>query len=87
MPEDAAATNSNQTEAEKLTRLLELELAQKRAAWKEAGARRRNARVMSFAFLLLIILGCLFGLFFAFSIVNEQRPRDQSSSTPATQRR
>jgi hypothetical protein len=86
MPEDAAGTNSNQTEAEKVTRLLELELAQKRAAWKEAGARRRNARMMSFAFLFLIILGCLFGLFFAFSIVNEQRPREKSSATPAVAR-
>jgi len=86
MPEDTATTNSNQTEAEKLTRLLELELAQKRAAWKEAGAHRRNARMMSFAFLLLIILGCLFGLFFAFSIVNEQRPREQSSPSPAAAR-
>jgi hypothetical protein len=86
MPEDTATTNANQTEAEKLTRLLELELAQKRAAWKEADARRRNARMISFAFLLLIILGCLFGLFFAFSIVNERRPREQSSPSPAAAR-
>ncbi|HYY14217.1 MAG TPA: hypothetical protein VE758_07280 [Chthoniobacterales bacterium] len=86
MTEDDAATNSKQTEAEKLTRLLELELAQKRVAWKEAGARRRNARTMSFAFLFLIILGCLFGLFFAFSTVNDQRPRAQSSPAPAMRR-
>ncbi len=83
MAEDAAGTNSNQTEAEKLTRLLELELAQKRAAWKQAGARRRNARMMTFALLFFIILGCLFGLFFAFSMVNGQRPRQQSKTESA----
>jgi hypothetical protein len=82
MPEDAGATNSNQIESEKLMRLLDLELAQKRAAWKEAGTRRRNARMMSFAFLFLIILGCLFGLFFAFSMVNDRQPRERSSPTP-----
>jgi hypothetical protein len=82
MPEDAAPSNSNQTDAEKLTRFLELELAQKRVAWKEASSRRRNARTMSFAFLFLIILGCLFGLFFAFSIVHEQRQSEQSSPPP-----
>ena len=51
MPEGATDTNSNESEAEKLARLLELELIQKRAAWKRAGARHRNARMMSFAFL------------------------------------
>lgn len=80
MPEEPAPTKLNQQEADTLTRLLELELAQKRAQWKEAGARRRNARVMSFAFLLLIIIGCLFGLFFAFSMVSDSKPKQQTSS-------
>jgi hypothetical protein len=86
MAEEAAGTNSNEREAEKLTRLLELELAQKRAAWKEASSRRHNARIMSFAFLFLIILGCLFGLLFAFSMMNEQRSREQNSRPSAAAR-
>lgn len=80
MPEQAASPKLNQNEAETLTRLLELELAQKRAAWKEAGARRRNARMMSFAFLIMIIIGCLFGLFFAFSMVRDSKPNERPSS-------
>ena len=82
MPEEVPSTNAKQAEAEQIAKLLELELLQKRAAWKQAGARRRNARAMSFAFLFLIIVGCLAGLFFAFSMVNDERPKQQDASTP-----
>jgi hypothetical protein len=83
MPEEVPITNAKQAEAEQIAKLLELELMQKRAAWKQAGARRRNARAMSFAFLFLIIVGCLAGLFFAFSMINGERPKQSDASTPA----
>jgi hypothetical protein len=76
-------TKPNENEAEKLARLLELELVQKRAQWKQASARRQNARIMSFTFLFLIIMGCLAGLYFAFSMVNGERPKPQGSTLPA----
>ena len=83
MPDPATETKPNEAEAEKLARLLELELVQKRAQWKQASARRQNARIMSFALLFLIIIGCLAGLYFAFSMVNGERPKQQSSTVPA----
>ena len=82
MPEGATGTNSNETEAETLTRLLEIELIQKRAEWKQADARHRNARMMSFAFLFFIIIGGLVALFFAFSTAKEERPKQPSTSVP-----
>jgi hypothetical protein len=86
MPERTADTKSNETEAEKLARLLEIELIQKRAEWKQAGARRQNARVMSFAFLFLIIIGCLVGLFFAFSMVSGGRPKPPDANVSTSER-
>jgi hypothetical protein len=83
MPEDVPITNVKQAEAEQIAKLLELELLQKRAAWKQAGARRRNARAMSFAFLFLIIVGCLAGLYFAFSMVNGERPKQSDAPRSA----
>jgi hypothetical protein len=84
MPEDTTSTNSKQAEAEKLAQLLELELIQKRAAWKQVGARRQNVRIMSFAFLFLIIAGCLVGLFVAFSMINGERPKQGNSPASAS---
>ena len=86
MPERATDTNPNPTDAEKLARFLELELMQKRAEWKQAGARRQNVRLMSFVFLFLIIAGCLVGLFFAFPMVNGERPKHRDTSMPASAR-
>ena len=87
MPEGHTDTNSNESEAEKLARLLELELIQKRAEWKRAGARHRNARLMSFAFLFFIIIAGLAALFFAFSTAKEERPKQQSTNTSAVRQR
>lgn len=85
MPEDATSTNSKRAEAEKLAQMLELELMQKRAAWKQAGARHRNVRMMSFAFLFLIIAGCLVGLFFAFMMINGERPTQHNPAAASDQ--
>jgi hypothetical protein len=62
------------TDAEQLSRLLELELVQKRATWKQASQRNRSLRSAAFLFLFLLMAGCLFGFFFVFTQVSEQRP-------------
>jgi hypothetical protein len=60
-------------EAEQLVRMLELELSQKRANWKQATQRNRSMRSAAFLFLFLIVAACLAGFFFAFIRVSEQR--------------
>jgi hypothetical protein len=61
-------------EAEELVRMLELELAQKRANWKQTSQRNRSMRSAAFLFLFLLIVACLTGFFFVFVQVSEKRP-------------
>lgn len=75
-PETSAAPN----DTEQLTRLLELELIQKRATWKEAGERYRSFRAAGFIFLFLLVIACLVGGYFVFMRVNEQRANPPPSS-------
>ena len=75
-PETSAAPN----ETEQLTRLLELELIQKRATWKQAGERYQSFRAAGFIFLFLFVIACLVGGYFAFMRVNEQRANPPPSS-------
>jgi len=75
-PETSAAPN----ETEQLTRLLELELIQKRATWKQAGERYRSFRAAGFIFLFLLVIAGLVGGYFAFMRVNEQRANPPPSS-------
>jgi len=63
----------DEIDPEKLTRLLELELIQKRASWKQTGKRYRSIRTGGFAFLFLLIVGCLVGGYFVFTRLSEQR--------------
>jgi len=42
MLDTPGTTNSNENDAEKLARLLELELTQKRTVWKQTAAHYRN---------------------------------------------
>jgi hypothetical protein len=67
-------------ETETLTRLLDLELAQKRAGWKQTGERARSIRAAGFVFLFVLILACLVGGYFAFMRVSEQRANPPRSS-------
>ena len=67
-------------EAENLARLLELELAQKRATWKQAGERAKSIRVAGFVFIFVLIMACLAGAFFVFMRVNEQRANPPPTS-------
>ena len=69
-----------ENESEELTRLLDLELIQKRAAWKRAATRHRTLRIIG-VFSILIVLAAIFlALFFLFSQANEER----ASSRPST---
>ena len=52
------------TDPDALTRLLEMELALKRADWQRTRSRRRTWRALSFLFLLLIIAGGLVAWFY-----------------------
>lgn len=60
-------------EAEQLVRMLELELAQKRANWAQVSQRNRSRRTAAFLFLFLVVAACLAGFFFAFVRVSDQR--------------
>jgi hypothetical protein len=78
---DPAGPKPNEIDADKLSRLLELELIQKRATWKQAGERYRSIRTAGFVFLFVLIVGCVIGGYFAFIRVNEQRANQPASST------
>ncbi|HEY6071434.1 MAG TPA: hypothetical protein VIU85_08685 [Chthoniobacterales bacterium] len=67
-------------DVEQLTKLLDLELAQKRQDWKQAGQRAKSVRAASFFFLFLLIVGCLVGGYFVFMRVNEGRPKPHPTS-------
>jgi len=79
---DPAEPRPNEIDADNLSRLLELELIQKRATWKQAGRRYRSFRAAGFVFLFVLIVGCLIGFFFAFTRVNEQRANQPTTSAP-----
>ena len=60
-------------EAAELSRLLELELVQNRAAWEQTRERTKLLRCFAFLFVFLLLLGCLVGFFFVFTRVSEER--------------
>ena len=66
------------TDPEELGKLLELELAQKRAVWESAAARHRQIRTLGFLFLFLLVVGGFFLFFIALMRVNEQRAKRPS---------
>ncbi len=77
---DLSEPKSNEIDADNLSRLLELELIQKRATWKQAGERYRSFRAAGFVFLFVLIVGCLVGGYFAFMRVNTQRANQPTTS-------
>lgn len=70
----------NSPGADELSRLLELELIQKRATWKQTSQRNRSFRTAAFLFLFLLIAGTVLGFFFVFTRVNEERPNRPAST-------
>ncbi|MEY2544252.1 MAG: hypothetical protein QOE81_1713 [Verrucomicrobiota bacterium] len=83
---DPAGSKTNQIDPDNLSRLLELELIQKRVTWKQAGERYRAIRAAGFIFLAVLILGCLVGGYFAFMRMNESRPNQPSAVTDVPDR-
>jgi len=77
---DLSEPKPNEIDADNLSRLLELELIQKRATWKQAGERYRSFRAAGFVFLFVLIVGCLVGGYFAFMRVNKQRANQPTTS-------
>ena len=69
----------NISDAEQLTRMLELELLQKRTSWKQVKQRSKSLRSAAFLFLFLIITGCFLGFFFAYTRVSQQRAKSSPS--------
>jgi hypothetical protein len=74
----------NPTDADTLSQLLEIQLAEKRSEWKRATSRYRAFRSIGFVFLFLVIAGALFAFFVFFSGVNEERPTHRTSTTLET---
>jgi hypothetical protein len=54
----------SEIDPEKLSKLLEIELLQKRATWQRAAAQRRTFRTFAFLFLLIVIGGAVAAYFF-----------------------
>jgi hypothetical protein len=82
MADPATQTKPNETDAEKLARLLEIELIHKRAEWKQASARRRSMRSLAFAFIFFVVIASLFGAYFVFMRVHEERDNRPQRSAP-----
>ncbi len=77
---DPSEPKPNEIDADNLSRLLELELIQKRATWKQAGERYRSIRAAGFIFLFVLIVGCLIGGYSALMRLNETRPNQPSAA-------
>jgi hypothetical protein len=86
IPNADGKPESVKDQADQLMQLLEIELAQKRAAWNQTSAHYRKIRNASFFFLFLLIIGSLFAGFVIFTRVNERRGSQPSSSAPQAPR-
>lgn len=70
-----------ETDPEKLAKLLEIELMQKRASWQQAKARRSSYRTMSFLFLFVVIVAAFVAFYFI--ATSERAPRPPSDAEAA----
>jgi hypothetical protein len=66
-PDGNRQPDLRETDPEKLAKLLEIELMQKRASWQQAKARRSTLRTMSFLFLFLVIVAAFVAVYFVMS--------------------
>jgi hypothetical protein len=70
--------------AEELSKLLEIELIQKRTQWQRATTRNKNFKTLSILFLFIVVVAGLAAFYFLFMQANEQR--QQRAPTPTSQR-
>ena len=81
------STNGTQTsppvgnDAEELSRLLEIELIQKRTMWQQKTARNKNLKTLAFFFLFLVVMGGLAGFYFVFMQANEKRQQQPAQTS------
>lgn len=61
------------TDPEELSRLLEIELIQKRAEWQRTTARNKGLKSISLLFLFIVVLAGLAAAYFAFTRASEGR--------------
>ena len=80
-PEGNRHPAARETDPEKLAKLLEIELMQKRAGWEQAKARRNTYRTMSFLFLFVVIVAAFFAFYFLIS--SERGPSPREGPPPA----
>ncbi|HSH39038.1 MAG TPA: hypothetical protein VK993_09655 [Chthoniobacterales bacterium] len=74
-------SDARETDPEKLAKLLEIELMQKRAGWQQAKARRGTYRTLSFLFLFAVILAAFVAFYL---LASSERPAPtQDRSAPA----
>lgn len=66
-PDGNRQPDPRETDPEKLAKLLEIELMQKRASWQQAKARHSTLRTMSFLFLFLVIVAAFVAIYFVMS--------------------
>lgn len=68
------------TDPDQVTRLLDLELEQKRAEWKKKSARSRAIRMQSFVALFFLLAGCVLVYHFMASQLKDARSMRQPSA-------
>ncbi len=86
IPESSGKIESAKNEADELSRLLELELQEKRAAWQRASGRYHAIKMFSFLFLFLVVVGAIAASFMLFTRLNERRGAP-SNAEPVTETR
>ena len=80
-PEGNRQPVPRETDPDKLAKLLEIELMQKRASWQQAKARRSTYRTMSFLFLFAVIVAAFLAFYFFAS--SDRLPTPRPGAQPA----
>jgi hypothetical protein len=71
------------TDPDHVLRLLDLELAQRRAQREHAGSPYRGFRMASFVFLFAVVLGALFAFYYVFVAGGFDELRSHSTARPS----
>jgi hypothetical protein len=85
-PDTPGKPESEANDPEQLSRLIDLDLVQKRVVWKKSAARRQQVRLASVLFLLLLIVASLFAFFMLFSRANEERGKPRPAAARSSSR-